>query len=661
VRLITVMGRATVGALGVALATLLLPSVGPAISPLLLPGAAAAAARSAPQTRVADAAPSAVKITAVAGGLYHSVAVSSTGAVFAWGWNVTGQLCNGNTKGSVVPVKVGLLAGKKVVAIAAGFAHTLAVTSTGAVFNCGKNDDGELGDGGTTDSDVPVKVDLAAGTKVTSVVAGAGHSLAVTSTGAVLAWGLNLYGGLGNGGTGSSDVPVNVGLPAGTKVTAVAVGSLHSLALTSTGAVFAWGYNTNGELGDGGTTTSDVPVKVDLPAGTKVTAIAAGGYDSLALTSTGAVFAWGYNTDGELGDGGTANSAVPVRVHLPAGVKVTAIAAGGPLYGVGEYNAGPGHSLALISTGAVFAWGYNTDGELGDGGTANSAVPVRAHLPAGVKVTAIAAGELQSLAVTSTGGVLAWGGNNFGQLGDGSYKGSDVPVKVDLPGTAPGLTATPGLTQPALAATAPVATRSTVFAGYNFANYIAVPGAVSAIIVVPKLNCKTSPPAGSAIDVGVGIQSVNSYARLYLACTPQRVALYYPSLVINGSTRNIASDVAHPGDTIEFAVSQSVSQVTISVIDMTHKFIATSNGTGGGTGEGIMAGDFPVVSGVTSAVPNFGTLDFSSALINGYPFGSAETGLQADDLSATTSGPVQVKTTYSASNKEVFATVFEHS
>jgi alpha-tubulin suppressor-like RCC1 family protein len=597
VRLITVMGRATVGALGVALATLLLPSVGPAISPLLLPGAAAAAARSAPQTRVADAAPSAVKITAVAGGLYHSVAVSSTGAVFAWGWNVTGQLCNGNTKGSVVPVKVGLLAGKKVVAIAAGFAHTLAVTSTGAVFNCGKNDDGELGDGGTTDSDVPVKVDLAAGTKVTSVVAGAGHSLAVTSTGAVLAWGLNLYGGLGNGGTGSSDVPVNVGLPAGTKVTAVAVGSLHSLALTSTGAVFAWGYNTNGELGDGGTTTSDVPVKVDLPAGTKVTAIAAGGYDSLALTSTG----------------------------------------------------------------AVFAWGYNTDGELGDGGTANSAVPVRAHLPAGVKVTAIAAGELQSLAVTSTGGVLAWGGNNFGQLGDGSYKGSDVPVKVDLPGTAPGLTATPGLTQPALAATAPVATRSTVFAGYNFANYIAVPGAVSAIIVVPKLNCKTSPPAGSAIDVGVGIQSVNSYARLYLACTPQRVALYYPSLVINGSTRNIASDVAHPGDTIEFAVSQSVSQVTISVIDMTHKFIATSNGTGGGTGEGIMAGDFPVVSGVTSAVPNFGTLDFSSALINGYPFGSAETGLQADDLSATTSGPVQVKTTYSASNKEVFATVFEHS
>ena len=113
---------------------------------------------------------------------------------------------------------------------------------------------------------------------------------------------------------------------------------------------------------------------------------------------------------------------------------------------------------------------------------------------------------------------------------------------------------------------------------------------------------------------------MNSYARLYLACTPQSVARYYPSLVVNGTIKNIASDAAHAGDTIEFAVSQSDSQVTDSVIDLTHKFIVTRNGTGSGTGEGITAGDFPVVSGSTTfGVPNFGTLAFSSALINGYP------------------------------------------
>ena len=109
-------------------------------------------------------------------------------------------------------------------------------------------------------------------------------------------------------------------------------------------------------------------------------------------------------------------------------------------------------------------------------------------------------------------------------------------------------------------------------------------------------------------------------------------------------------------------MSQSDSQVTDSVIDVTHKFTVTSNGTGSGTGQGITAGDYPAVSGATtSAVPNFGTLAFSSALINGYPFGFAGTGLQAVDLATSSTGPFQIATTYSAGNKEAFATVFRHS
>ena len=112
-------------------------------------------------------------------------------------------------------------------------------------------------------------------------------------------------------------------------------------------------------------------------------------------------------------------------------------------------------------------------------------------------------------------------------------------------GLAAGLMATVGLAQPALAATAPpTSTQSTDFAGYDFAGYIAVPGAVSAIIVVPKLSCRATPPAGHAIYVGVGIQSVNSFSRLYLACTAQGVAHYYPSLVVNGTVKAPASDAA---------------------------------------------------------------------------------------------------------------------
>ena len=235
------MARVTAGA--VALAVVLLPSFGPAGSPLPPTGTAWAATRSVAPVSAIGAASGPVRVTAVAGGLYHGLGLSSSGAVLAWGWNIVGQLGNGNTHGSDVPATMKLPGGTRVVRIAAGYAHSLAVTSTGVVFSCGKNYNGQLGDGTTTDRDMPVKVSLPAGPKVTAVAAGADHSLAVTSTGAVFAWGLNNEGQLGNGGTGSSAVPVKVTLPAGTRVTAVAAGALHNLALTSTGAVLAWGYN----------------------------------------------------------------------------------------------------------------------------------------------------------------------------------------------------------------------------------------------------------------------------------------------------------------------------------------------------------------------------------------------------------------------------------
>ena len=357
---------------------------------------------------------------------------SGTSSVLAWGANAAGQLGEGkHTPGSDVPVNVELPAGTKVTAVAAGGHHSLAVTSSGAALAWGINVDGELGDGSTSRIDGPVKVKLPAGTKVTAVAAAdshscsgaadGGYSLAVTWSGSVLAWGYNVYGELGDGSITSSDVPVKVKLPAGTKVTGVAAGGVQSLAVTSTGQVLAWGYNSKGQLGDGKTTQSDVPVKVKLPTGTKVTAVAAGCLHSLAVTSTGHVLAWGYNSNGQLGDGSITSSDVPVKVKLPTGTKVTAVAAG------------CSHSLAVTTTGHVLAWGYNSNGQLGDGKTTQSDVPVKVKLPTGTKVTAVAAGCLHSLALTSTGHVLAWGYNALGQLGDGKTTQSDVPVKVKLP------------------------------------------------------------------------------------------------------------------------------------------------------------------------------------------------------------------------------------
>jgi alpha-tubulin suppressor-like RCC1 family protein len=334
--------------------------------------------------------PAGTSVTQVTGGYGFSLALTSDGRIWAWGDNSSGQLGIGSFDDSLVPVLVHLPAGAVITAIAAGDDHVVALTSTGELLAWGYNQYGQVGDGTNTDRTEPVAVDLPAGVTVTAIGAGAGHSLAVTSTGRVLAWGYNNTGQLGDGTNTDSNVPVEVPLPAGDTFTAVAGGSGHSLALTSTGQMYAWGYNAYGQLGNNTTTSTNLPVQVQLPVGTTVTAIAGGhGFTSLGLTSTGQVLAWGHNNRGQLGDGTNTNSRVPISVQLPAGTTVTAIAGGDD------------HGLALTSAGHVLAWGYNAYGQLGNDSTTNTNVPVDVDLPDSVTVLAIGAGGYHSLAITA--------------------------------------------------------------------------------------------------------------------------------------------------------------------------------------------------------------------------------------------------------------------
>ncbi|MEX2237778.1 MAG: RCC1 repeat-containing protein, partial [Dehalococcoidia bacterium] len=235
-----------------------------------------------------------------------------------------------------------------------------AAISTAAPAGVGRawGDDagGQLGDGGTnTSQPTPVTVSgLATVTAIAAGAAGGAHSLALLSDGTVRAWGYDLFGQLGDGGT-NTDQPTPVAVSGLATVTAIAAGGNHSLALLSDGTVRAWGYDGEGQLGDGGTNTEQ-PTPVAVSGLATVTAIAAGGAHSLALLSDGTVRAWGDDLFGQLGDGGT-NTDQPTPVAVSGLTAVTAIAAGG------------GHSLALLSDGTVRAWGLDSSGQLGDGGT----------------------------------------------------------------------------------------------------------------------------------------------------------------------------------------------------------------------------------------------------------------------------------------------------
>ena len=343
--------------------------------------------------------------------------------VLTWGRNQYGQLGNDTTAMSSVVVSALLPAGTTVKQVAGGYGFSLALTSSGQVWAWGDNSSGQLGIGTTSNSLVPVRAHLPAGTTVTAIAAGDDHVLALTSTGGLLAWGYNDYGQVGDATTTERHLPVAVHLPAGTTVTAIGAGAGHSLAVTSTGSVLAWGYNNTGQLGLGNTTDRHVPTQVPLPDGVTATAVAGGSAHSLVLTDTGQMWSWGYNRYGQLGNNSTTQSNNPVQVHLPAGTTVTAIAGGRGF-----------HSLALESTGRMLAWGDNGYGQLGNATNTTSLVPIQVHLPAGTTVTQIAGGDEHSLALTDAGQILAWGYNRYGQLGDGTTTNSNLPVEVQRHG-----------------------------------------------------------------------------------------------------------------------------------------------------------------------------------------------------------------------------------
>lgn len=345
----------------------------------------------------------------IAAGDDYTLALKSDGTVWAWGANDDGQLGDGSTTDRNTPNQVSGLS--NVTAIDGGhYRHSLAVKSDGTVWAWGSNDNGHLGDGTYTNRTTPVQASNLS--NVTAVAGGDSHSLALKSNGTVWAWGGNWYGQLGNGTYDNSISPVQVSSLS--NIIAIAAGDQHSLALKSDGTVWAWGENAYGKLGDGATTNRSAPIQVSGLSG--VTAIAVGDQHSLALKSDGTVWAWGSNEGGQLGDGTTTNRSLPIQVINIS--DVTAIAAG--------YK----HGLAIKSNSTVWAWGYNGDGQLGDGGTADRYSPIQVNNLD--SVTAIAAGDYHSIALKSDGTVWTWGYNGDGELGNGNTMSRNIPIQVNI-------------------------------------------------------------------------------------------------------------------------------------------------------------------------------------------------------------------------------------
>jgi alpha-tubulin suppressor-like RCC1 family protein len=383
-----------------------------------------------------------------------SAATTNPGELYAFGNNYFGQLGsatnNGTSNANPTPALVNLPgASGPLTEIAAGGFHSLALTTSGQLYAFGDNQYGQLGNAtnnGTEEPNpTPTLVSLpGASGAVAQIAAGREHSLALTSTGQLFAFGNNQYGQLGNAtnneNSNPNPTPVAVVLPgASGAVTQIAAGALHSLALTTSGQLYAFGDNQYGQLGNatnnGMAKPNPTPALVTLPgASGAVTQIAGGGSQSLVLTSSGQLYAFGDNQYGQLGTATNAGMAkpnpTPALVTLPgASGAVTQIAGGGF------------HSLALTSTGQLYAFGENNFGQLGSATNNESSKPNPTPAPASLPgasgaVTQIAAGGFHSLALTTSGQLYAFGNNGYGQLGNATNSGTDnpnpTPAPVDL-------------------------------------------------------------------------------------------------------------------------------------------------------------------------------------------------------------------------------------
>jgi alpha-tubulin suppressor-like RCC1 family protein len=352
-----------------------------------------------------------IGVSAVAAGRFHTCALTAGGGVKCWGGNANGQLGDGTTTERLTPVDVsGLASG--VSAIAAGESHTCALTTGGAVKCWGFNANGQLGDGANADQLVPVVVSGLTG-GVSAIAAGERHTCALIASGGLKCWGRNFEGHLGDGTTTQRLTPVDVsGLTGG--VSAIAAGGFHTCAVTTGGGAKCWGGNFSGQVGDGTTTRRLTPVDVSGLAGGAI-AIAAGAFHTCAVSNGGALKCWGSNS-GQIGDGTATERLTPVDVSgLTGGVSAIAV--------------GVNHSCALTTAGRVQCWGFNANGQLGDATTSNRLTPTDASgLSSGV--SAIDAGSFHTCAASSSGGVKCWGNNPVGQIGDGTSFNRITPVNV---------------------------------------------------------------------------------------------------------------------------------------------------------------------------------------------------------------------------------------
>ncbi len=385
-------------------------------------------------------------LLAISSNSKHTCVIASDSQIYCWGDGEHGKLGNNLISGTNVPVSIeknSILLNKKIKKISVGgFGHVCAIVSDDKPYCWGYNYTGQLGNGTKATSRIPVAVNMSGALSGKTIKqidtgnAGSGYSCVVASDDLMYCWGDNAKGQLGNNSITQSSTPTAVytgDVLSGLTIKSMALARDSACVIASDDEAYCWGHNESGQLGNGSTTTSLKPVKVDTTGilnGKNLVAISAGTSHVCALDSDGVAYCWGDNLNRALGN----QSVTAAYSNIPVAVSNQ-----GPLSGkkIKSISAGERFTCVVADDDHAYCWGLNDRGQLGGGVAASeSFVPVKvyADILADKTVTSLSTGTYHSCLLASDKKVYCWGWNNVGQLGNGEKSsnqvGSNVPVRV---------------------------------------------------------------------------------------------------------------------------------------------------------------------------------------------------------------------------------------